>query len=136
MIMMQKGQWFITAFTSLAICALTTLSVNAQQTNQSDVTGTTVFNNPIPPNNPVSIPGDPRGGNIFNDNVPGRIRLSEDAIAKSEQLAKKLADADRSCREKQECGEFKQLLEESKTFLGSVNQILDTVRANTVNRAW
>jgi len=122
------------ASASLAITGLTTLPANAQN-NQSDITGSNIFNNTVTQDNQSDI----TGTNVFNNTVPGFFkgnRLSSKTIGQAEQLSQKLAEANRVCHERRECAEFNSLLEESRNFLGTVNQQLDLVKDYQVKRAW
>lgn len=124
----------LVAGVTLAVTGLIAFPVNAQD-NQSDITGANVFNNPVTQINQSDI----TGTNVFNNTVPGLFEgnnLSNETVEQAEELSQKLADAGRSCRNQQECGEFNKLLQESRAFLGNINQQLETVRANQVNRAW
>ncbi len=136
---MQKIVYSIFASISLlAVSGFFTLRANAQD-NQSDITGTNVFSNPVIQDNQSDI----TGTNVFNDVTPGFFeanRLSKETTGQAEQLAQKLTEAKRLCpninSDTTECLDFRKLLGESKTFLGNVNEQVGKVRVNQVNRAW
>jgi hypothetical protein len=135
---MQKIIFSIFAGISLAVSGLITLPANAQD-NQSDITGANVFNNTVTQDNQSDI----TGTNIFNDVTPGFFngnRLSKETTGQAEQLVQKLAEAKRLCpninSDTTECLDLIKLLEDSRTFLGNVNEQVGKVRANQVNRAW
>lgn len=128
----------LVAGVSLAVSGLIAFPVNAQD-NQSDITGANVFNNPVTQDNQSDI----TGTNVFNNTVPGLFegnKLSNETVGQAEELSQKLADTYRSCRninrDTTECLELNKLLQDSKTFLGNINQQLEKVRANQVNRPW
>lgn len=106
----------LVAGATVAVNGLISIPVHAQN-NQSDVTG----------------------NNVFNNNLPTSLALntvSKDTVAQAEELFQKLKDAYRSCSAGEGCVEFNNLLQESNTFLSNLNQQVEAVGSDGVNRAW
>jgi hypothetical protein len=135
--MMNKRKWLSLAlFVSSALLAL---PATAQVTNQSDITGTNVWNNTVP---------------VFRNNG----QLKPEILDNARRLDEQLGDASNRCcnapppsgprrfargmRDPNEvcinpdCQQLNSLVGETKVFLGEVNRLQTEQQRASSNRAW
>lgn len=145
---------FINLVSAISIITTSLIYIPVQaQNNQSDITGTNIFTNPTPINNQSDVTGtnifdnsspindrfNITGSNIFNENLSSLLnnnKLNPEIISKADELAQKLSDAYNTCRDNQECTEFNNLLQQSQNFLSQLNQQVESVTKNRLNRTW
>ncbi|AFY43907.1 hypothetical protein [Nostoc sp. PCC 7107] len=90
------------------------------QDNQSDITGTNIFTNPLP--------------SLFTGN-----ELNEETRGEAKKLAIELADIYQRCQSQPSgtnCVNLNELLTNSKTFLNNLNQQIKRVQTDQENRSW
>lgn len=147
--------------TSLIGGGLNLLPANAQTPNQSDITGTSIWNNTVPINQ-----SDITGTNIWNNSVPifeNGGRLSPEILDNARQLAQELEDASNRCRNAippaaaprrfargsanpnanpnevcihPDCQRLNSLVEETRAFLSDVNRSQVEQQRASRNRTW
>lgn len=135
---MHSRKWIgLVISTSLIGSGLIALPGSAQPPNQSDITGTNVWNNTAPIFN-----GDKLNPDILNN----ARRLSQDLEGAStrccnapppsgpRRFARGPADPNEVCISP-DCQRLNSLVQETKTFLNDVTPQVEQVRANR-NRAW
>lgn len=137
---MHKWKWMGWIIgTSLVSSGLIALPANAMPPNQSDITGTNIWNNTAP---------------IFENGG----KLSPEILNNARRLAQELADASDRCRNatpptgsrrfargsgnpnqvclSPDCQQLNSLVEQTRTFLSDVNRFQDDQRRESSNRTW
>ena len=134
---MYKQKWI--SFVLLVGSGLLALPATAQVTNQSDITGTNVWTNPVP---------------VFRNNG----QLKQEILDNARQLDQRLGEASNRCcnapaptgprrfargqRDPNEvcinpdCQQLNGLMDQTKVFLGEVNRLQGEQQRASRNRAW